>query len=263
MAVYDAAVRKVPEGERRRVYEIYLARASEFFGVGKVREVYEAAIEAEPPLAMSDADTRALCVRYAAMERQLGEVDRARAIYGHAAALADPRADRAFWADWNEFEVKHGNEDTFREMLRVKRSVAAAFSQQHFNTAVIDAGVVSTGPPGAGGKRKQDDMAALEAELEEAPAPAPAPAPGGLIPGTKVPGFVSAGVIQQGQRDEPAAAPAAAANPEDIELGDEDDEDEGGAEDNVQLETKQVPEGVFGSLAKKQRTDGATDGGGA
>lgn len=42
----------------------------------QVREVYEGAIEAQPPLALSDADTRTVCLRYAALERRLGEVDR-------------------------------------------------------------------------------------------------------------------------------------------------------------------------------------------
>lgn len=51
-------------------------------------------------------------------------------------------------------QVAHGNEDTFREMLRIRRSVAASFSQTHFNTANItvpDAAGPSTGAPtGAG-----------------------------------------------------------------------------------------------------------------
>lgn len=38
----------------------------------------------------------------------------ARAIYVHGASLADPRADKSFWDEWNAFEVKHGNEETFR-----------------------------------------------------------------------------------------------------------------------------------------------------
>jgi hypothetical protein len=31
------------------------------------------------------------------VERRLGEVDRARAIYGHAAQFCDPRVEAAFW----------------------------------------------------------------------------------------------------------------------------------------------------------------------
>jgi pre-mRNA-splicing factor SYF1 len=261
MAVYDSAVKKVPQDQRMAIYDVYLARASEFFGIGKVREIYESAIEAEPPAGLSDEDTRAICVRYAALERRLGEIDRARAILVHASSLSDPRAVPGFWAEWNDFEVKHGNEETFREMLRIKRSVAAAFSQQHFNTAVIDAAVLAAGPPGAasvaaaaGVKRKADNMAALEAALT-------GQAAGALQPGTRVPGFVSAGVIQQGQDQQPVAGgpdaqAAAPANPEDIELGADDDEEEDAGAGGV--ETKEVPAAVFGSLAdrfKKQKTD--------
>lgn len=35
--------------------------------------------------------------------------------------MANPRVDRKFWAEWKGFEVAHGNEDTFREMLRIQR----------------------------------------------------------------------------------------------------------------------------------------------
>lgn len=303
-------------------------------GMPQVREVYESAIEAQPPQALSDADTRTLCLRYAALERRLGEVDRARAIYVHASSLADPRGDRGFWEEWNSFEVKHGNEDTFRwgrggtsaaarvccracdrlaplgtcrrawcwsrglcqivrracivpsqdpgchvlscwqspscplcrEMLRIKRSVAAAFSQQHFNTTIIDAAAVASGtaaPPAAAdasAKRKReggDDMAALEAAATGGAA-APADA---LQPGTRVRGFVSAGIIQQGNEASEAGngngtgAPAAPANPEELDLGEEEgDGEEGGAA--LEVEQQAVPEAVFGSLAaKRQKTD--------
>lgn len=43
--------------------------------------------------------------RYAKLEKGLGEIDRARAIYIHASSMADPRRDSGFWADWNAFEV--------------------------------------------------------------------------------------------------------------------------------------------------------------
>jgi pre-mRNA-splicing factor SYF1 len=49
--------------------------------------------------------------------------------------MADPRRDPDYWAAWHEFEVSHGNEETFREMLRVKRSVQAAFSTVNYNAA--------------------------------------------------------------------------------------------------------------------------------
>eukprot|EP00879_Flechtneria_rotunda_P016677 GHRR01017452.1.p1 GENE.GHRR01017452.1~~GHRR01017452.1.p1 ORF type:complete len:759 (+),score=226.66 GHRR01017452.1:413-2689(+) len=121
MEVYERAIPAVPKDLRLSVVELYVSRATDFFGIAKVREIYESAIESEPPGELPEADIRVLCVRYAQLERKLGEIDRARAIFVHGSHLADPRRDRSYWEAWNDFEVKHGNEDTFREMLRIKR----------------------------------------------------------------------------------------------------------------------------------------------
>jgi pre-mRNA-splicing factor SYF1 len=51
--------------------------------------------------------------------------------------------------------VKHGNEDTFREMLRIKRSVAAAFSMTHVSVAGGEEGAA------AGEKRKRAEVRRL------------------------------------------------------------------------------------------------------
>jgi pre-mRNA-splicing factor SYF1 len=59
-----------------------------------VREIYESCIEAEPPNDLPDEDLRNLCVRYAQLERKLGEIDRARAIFVHGSHLADPRRSK-------------------------------------------------------------------------------------------------------------------------------------------------------------------------
>ena len=65
MEVYDRAVRTVPSAQRLAVYNLYLARASEFFGIAKVREVYETAIEAQGDSQLSDVDCKLLCMRCA------------------------------------------------------------------------------------------------------------------------------------------------------------------------------------------------------
>ena len=79
-----------------------------------------------------------MCMRYSELERALGEIDRARGVYSHAAQISDPRVCQEFWETWKEFEVKHGNEDTFREMLRIKRSVQAKYNIQVTVVAEID-----------------------------------------------------------------------------------------------------------------------------
>ena len=71
-----------------------------------------------------------MCLRFAALERKLGEIDRARAVYAHASQFCDPRVYPKFWTEWNAFEIETGSEDTFREMLRIKRSVQAQFNTE-------------------------------------------------------------------------------------------------------------------------------------
>ena len=71
-----------------------------------------------------------MCLRFASLERKLGEIDRARAIYAHASQFCDPRTNAKFWSEWNAFEIETGSEDTFREMLRIKRSVQAQFNTE-------------------------------------------------------------------------------------------------------------------------------------
>lgn len=103
------------------------------------------------------------------METKLGEIDRARAIYAHCSQICDPRVTMEFWQTWKEFEVRHGNEDTMREMLRIKRSIQAMYntqvnmmSAQMLNSAGTMAGTIADLAPGA-----KDDMRMLEAKAAE------------------------------------------------------------------------------------------------
>ena len=75
------------------------------------------------------------------MEVALNEVDRARVILSHGSQVCDPRVMKSFWQHWKDFEVQHGNEDTFKEMLRVQRSVKASYLSSHYieNLDDIDA----------------------------------------------------------------------------------------------------------------------------
>lgn len=124
MAVYDRATRLVPEANRLDMYRLYVKKVEHFFGITKTRPVYERAV-AE----LNDVHSRAICLEFADMEKKLGEIDRARAILQHGSQFADPRKDPNYWRTWRSFEESHGNEDTFRDMLRVQRSVEAANSQ--------------------------------------------------------------------------------------------------------------------------------------
>ena len=165
MRIYDRACSAVADADRLEMYNFYITKAATNFGLTSTRAIYERTIAALP-----DAEAKSICLKFAEMERRLGEIDRARSIYGHGSQFADPRSDTSFWQTWEGFEVKHGNEDTFKEMLRIKRTVSAKFN--------TDVGFIATqavkrsqaglagdggGEEGAGG---QGDSGGVLQELE-------------------------------------------------------------------------------------------------
>ncbi|KAL8814306.1 MAG: hypothetical protein Q9223_006455 [Gallowayella weberi] len=123
MRIYERATRAVSEDDKLDMFTFYITKSASNFGLTSTRPIYERAIAALP-----DKEARDMCLKFAEMERRLGEIDRARAIYGHASQFCDPRTTPAFWSKWESFEVQHGNEDTFREMLRIRRSVQAQYN---------------------------------------------------------------------------------------------------------------------------------------
>lgn len=127
MRIYERATRAVSDEDRSTMFNFYITKSASNFGLTSTRPIYERAIAALP-----DKEARDMCLKFADMERRLGEIDRARAIYGHASQFCDPRTTPSFWATWEKFEVQHGNEDTFKEMLRIKRSVQAQYKYVFF-----------------------------------------------------------------------------------------------------------------------------------
>ncbi|KAG5542349.1 hypothetical protein RHGRI_022031 [Rhododendron griersonianum] len=253
MKVYDRSTKAVPPHEKLSMYEIYIARAAEIFGVPRTREIYRQAIESGLP----DKDVKTMCMKYAELEKSLGEIDRARGVFIYASRFADPRSDPDVWNKWNEFEANHGNVDTFREMLRIKRSVSASYTQKHFvlpehlmqkdkqpnlDEAILDA-LKRAGVP-------EDETAALEKQL----------LPDASKTATKdsnrkvVLGFVSAGV--ESQTD---GGLKVAANHKDLELPEESDSED---DERVEIAQEDAPSAVFGGLVRKREECDNNDGNG-
>lgn len=122
MRIYERATRAVSDEDRVELFDYYITKSATNFGLTSTRPIYERAIAALP-----DSEAKTMCLKFAEMERRLGEIDRARSIYGHGSQFCDPRREPDYWKKWEEFEVQHGNEDTFKEMLRIKRSVQSQY----------------------------------------------------------------------------------------------------------------------------------------
>ena len=163
MRIYERSTRAVSDEDRFEMFQFYITKSASNFGLTSTRPIYERAIAALP-----DSEARDMCLKFAEMERRLGEIDRARAVYGHASQFCDPRTTPGFWSKWEAFEVQHGNEDTFKEMLRIKRSVQAQYNTD-VNFIASQALARSQqrpedldGEDDGTGARRNDAMAALE-----------------------------------------------------------------------------------------------------
>ena len=224
MSIYDRATSAVADEDKFEVslcssltiatisspflqlFTIYVAKATSNYGLPATRPIYERAIEVLP-----DKQTAEMCLRFAAMERKLGEIDRARAIYAHASQFCDPRVHPKFWQEWNSFEIETGSEDTFREMLRIKRSVQAQFNTEASylaaQMAVKEGGVAKDALEQA--TAPVDAMAAAERQANN----------GG---GKAAPAFVSAKSSTNVREQEPLQATQA--NEDEIHISDDDDD---------------------------------------
>ena len=131
--VYKDMCQRVPKEEKYNAYQLYIAKTIKYMGVTASRDIYQEAIGS-----LDDEPAAKLCLEFAKMEALLQELDRARAVLTYGAQMADPRRLPEYWKKWHDFEVSHGNEDTFREMLRIKRSVQAAFSTVNYNATGMD-----------------------------------------------------------------------------------------------------------------------------
>jgi len=228
MNVYERSTKAVPTSERFEMYNLYIVKASDIYGVTKTRHIYERAIEELP-----DHQAREMCCRFADLERKLGEIDRARAVYGHCSQMCDPRVAPDFWKVWKEFEIRHGNEDTMREMLRIKRSVQATYNTQinmmsaQMLAAAENAEVAVVIPDGS-------SMKMLDAETGSSQQ---------MI--TKAPARTGSNIMFVRSETQPTTTDETAnVNPDEIDI-DEDDEDD---EEETRIEEQQVPKQVFGSL---------------
>merc|ERR1712173_561663 len=228
-------------------------KAAETYGVTRTRQIYETAIET-----LKESESRDMCIRFAEMETKLGEIDRARAIYSHASQMCDPRVTQDFWQIWKEFEVKHGNEDTLREMLRIKRSVQAVYNTQvnmMASAMMSESGGLGTvadlAPSLTMGLK--DDMWRLEARGAESDVKK---AGGGAGAGSNI-------MFIRGETQSKAVNESATADsPDEIDISDDDEEedDEANGDDAgdsapkkvSRVEEMDVPDAVFGGLKKPE-----------
>mmetsp|Transcript_16854 Transcript_16854/g.32896 ORF Transcript_16854/g.32896 Transcript_16854/m.32896 type:complete len:838 (+) Transcript_16854:31-2544(+) len=169
MRVYDRLCEKCTLENKLKLFTIYLNKCGDYYGATATREIFEKALKS-----LSEKDVKPIVVRYASLEKKLGEIDRARALYVYGSQFADPKTSVDYWRSWHEFEVQHGNTDTFKEMSRVRRTVTAQFGQESMMSIKIDE---PEKPVAALSAKRKEPTSSMEAIEQQKPPPAAAPAP--------------------------------------------------------------------------------------
>nr|GEV24865.1 pre-mRNA-splicing factor SYF1 [Tanacetum cinerariifolium] len=141
--VYERGVKIFKYPHVKDIWVTYLSKFVTRYGNSKLercRELFNHAVKMAPAEVV-----KPLYLQYAKLEEDFGLAKKAMEVYDRATKavpaseqlsmyeiyIAHPRFDVDFLKKWHEFEVNHGNEYTFRNILRIKRSVSARHSQTH------------------------------------------------------------------------------------------------------------------------------------
>ncbi len=169
----------------------------------------------------------------------------------YTAQMTDPRRNPEYWAAWHNFEMAHGNEETFREMLRIKRSVQASFSTVNYSATDMGSTLENLDP-----EQALELIANQEGvDLDDDPhlRKQHAPVIQGFVQQQKRPASTATDLEDIESRV--AKLRKVAQNDEEIGIDDSDEDDEehdesGALPMKVQnVSRKDVPAAVFGGLA--------------
>ncbi|SBT81039.1 pre-mRNA-splicing factor SYF1, putative [Plasmodium malariae] len=114
LSIYKEAIPFLEEKDKATFYKMFIWKISKSYGVHKAREAFEEAIQT-----LKDDDfTNPLAY---SKFYQVANLD-----------------TMSVKIDWREFEALHGNEHTFRDMIRIKRSVLSIFTSSHRGVKEIE-----------------------------------------------------------------------------------------------------------------------------
>ncbi|KAH7983955.1 hypothetical protein HPB52_015750 [Rhipicephalus sanguineus] len=239
------------------IWNTYLTKFLKRYGGTKLeraRDLFEQCLEGCPA-----KFAKALYLLYAKLEEEHGLARHAMAIYdrGCKAVLPEEQFETTadFWNTWKEFEVHHGNEDTMREMLRIKRSVQAMYNTQvNFMTAQMLSATAREAAAAAGTEGNAQktfkyyntkctryrvlprvDGSGFAAHLYD------------YLPSIAHPSAFKGGTTEDEQN---LAEQSRTTNPDEISIDDEDGSDDDQQVEEVAVEQRSVPEEVFGDLKK-------------
>lgn len=100
------------------LWQTCLSKAKRLLGNAETRKLYEECIQSLP-----NSQVIKFVVDFAFTEAVLGELERARELFKYGAQLLPPGRNGILWESWDEFEVRNGNKDSYKDMLKLKRKL--------------------------------------------------------------------------------------------------------------------------------------------
>lgn len=105
-----------------RFYQLAFSKLRQLNDKDKLRQVYSTALDDKQLNLKQVVDATLSFIEFETGESQLARV---RSLFKYVTNLASPEELASVWAKWESFELDHGSESTFKDMLRFKLRVAA------------------------------------------------------------------------------------------------------------------------------------------
>lgn len=100
------------------LWQMCISKAKALLGNEESRALYEECIQSLP-----NSQVMKFVVDFALTEAVLGEIERARELFKYGAQLLPPGRNGLLWEKWDEFEVRNGNKESYKDMLKLKRKL--------------------------------------------------------------------------------------------------------------------------------------------
>lgn len=100
------------------LWDLCISKARRLLGDLSLRSIYEQCIQSLPNSVVINFVTD-----FAKLETKLNEIPRAREVLKYGAQLLPPSKNSELWNYWDEFELKYGDKEKYKEMLKLKRTL--------------------------------------------------------------------------------------------------------------------------------------------